>query len=99
MGELLHAAETIGLGARHLSTLCLPCAPVFTRRATGFVAGRITPGFTSRYAHPPGLPRHLTHGLGHPRVLGHKSFAVIGLLALRGNAFCAVLVHRFAIDA
>jgi hypothetical protein len=43
--------------------LCRPCARVLKRRAAGFVAGKITKGFTPRYACPPGLPRHLTHGL------------------------------------
>jgi hypothetical protein len=42
---------------------CRPCALVFTRRAAGFVADRITHGFTARYARPPASLRHLTHGL------------------------------------
>jgi hypothetical protein len=41
---------------------------VFKRRAAGFIAGKITLGFTPRYACPPGLTfdrfcQHLTHGL------------------------------------
>ena len=33
---------------------CRPCARVLMGRAAGFVTGRIAPGFTVRYAHPPG---------------------------------------------
>jgi hypothetical protein len=41
---------------------------VLKGRAEGFVTGKITQGFTPRYACPPGLTfnrfcRHLTHGL------------------------------------
>ena len=32
-------------------------------RAAGFVAGKITPGFTVRYAYPPSRSWHLTHYL------------------------------------
>jgi len=32
---------------------------VLLGRVAGFVAGRITPGFTVRYACPPGWLRHL----------------------------------------
>ena len=51
---------------------CRPCARVLTRRAASFVAGKITRGFTTCYACPPGFPQHLTHGPRHPRVLGHS---------------------------
>jgi len=40
-----------------------PCVPVSKKRAAGFVTDEVIPGFTVRYAHPPGCPRHLTHGL------------------------------------
>jgi hypothetical protein len=32
--------------------LCRPCAPVRKKRAAGFVADRVTPGFTACYARP-----------------------------------------------
>jgi len=40
--------------------LCRPCARVFSKRVAGFVADEITHSLTVRYAHPPGLFRHLT---------------------------------------
>ena len=42
---------------------------------------------------------HRTTAAFTPPRLGHKSFAVMGLLALLGNAFYAVLVHRLTIYA
>jgi hypothetical protein len=42
---------------------------------------------------------HRTTAASTPPRLGHKSFAVMGLLALLGNAFYAVLVHRLTIYA
>ena len=52
--------------------LCRPCVRVLMGRTAGFVADWITPGFTARYARPPGSLRHLTHGLVHPHVFGHS---------------------------
>jgi hypothetical protein len=36
------------------------------------LAGQFACGFTARYPRPLGLPRHPTHGLGHPHVFGHS---------------------------
>ena len=53
--------------------------------------GEISPG---KYAH-----LHRTTAAFTPSRLGHKSFAVSRPLALLGNAFYPVLVHRLAIYA
>jgi hypothetical protein len=53
--------------------------------------GEISPG---KNAH-----LHRTTAASTPLRLGHESFAVCGPLALIGNAFYAVLVHRLAIYA
>src|SRR5919108_3296924 len=54
------------------------------------------PPFQAKGELPPGKnpPFHPTTAASTPPRLGHKSFAVLGLLALLGNAFYAVLVHR-----
>jgi hypothetical protein len=60
--SLSSAPPPAGCQPPHLRP-CQPCARVLMGRAAGFVTGSFTPGFTVRYPHPPGLLRHLTHGL------------------------------------
>ena len=104
---------THGLAALHVLRLSLSFGPSRSPSGlVGLVLPLLRPLLTSRsgssrrpFRHKARSPQvrvahlHRTTAAFTPPRLGHKSFAVMGLLALLGNAFYAVLVHRLTIYA
>jgi hypothetical protein len=56
------ASLTVGQTQQLTASARDSAGTVLTGRAVGFVAEEIAHGFTLRYALPPRLTRHLTHG-------------------------------------
>ena len=104
---------THGLAALHVLRLSHSFGPSRSPSGlVGLVLPLLQPLLTSRsgtsrrpFRHKARSPQvrvahlHRTTAASTPPRLGHKSFAVLGPLALLGNAFYAVLVHRLAIYA
>jgi hypothetical protein len=104
---------THGLAALHVLRLSLSFGPSRSPSGlVGLVLPLLRPLLTSRsgtsrrpFRHKARSPQvrvahlHRTTAASTPLRLGHKSFVVLCPLALLGNAFYAVLVHRLAIYA